>query len=305
MTSRLLCGARVTPTAGAGVVVLRAGGVTRGASCAVATPAAAGMPSSSFTFASRRDVNTNNGYRTTRSDLHGAENVSRLWRHRRGRSRGVVVLPAAASSSESGGGDLEPEAREYKGELRMPVNVPDKPVELPAMLFPSEEMLLPGCTQVLHLYEARFLALLDEVSAATGGLFAHVTFLPPSEDSVDDGGLRVNQVATLVRVEEIQREEVGAKVTIIGESRCTLLDIKESQPYITAVFVPVPVMGAGGTLAYTPSDDEMAEVEALTEFIDTAVNDIVMLVDRLLEGEEGRISWDTAEATAEAGAVHV
>ena len=45
----------------------------------------------------------------------------------------------------------------------------------------------------------------------------------------------------------------------------------------------------------------MAEVEALTEFIDTAINDIVMLVDRLLEGEEGRISWDTAEAAAEVG----
>lgn len=46
----------------------------------------------------------------------------------------------------------------------------------------------------------------------------------------------------------------------------------------------------------------MAEVEALTEFIDTAVNDIVMLVDRLLEGEEEktkRMSWDTAEAASE------
>jgi hypothetical protein len=43
----------------------------------------------------------------------------------------------------------------------------------------------------------------------------------------------------------------------------------------------------------------MAEVEALTEFIDTAVNDIVMLVDRLLEGQEGGVSWDTADAAAE------
>ena len=33
--------------------------------------------------------------------------------------------------------------------------------------------------------------------------------------------------------EEVQREEVGAKMTIIGESRIALQDIKESQPYIT------------------------------------------------------------------------
>jgi hypothetical protein len=74
-------------------------------------------------------------------------------------------------------------------------------------------------------------------------------FLP---GDADDGGLRVNQVATLVRVEEVQREEVGAKLTIIGESRIALQDIRESQPYITAVFTPVPVMGAGGTLAVGP-----------------------------------------------------
>lgn len=112
----------------------------------------------------------------------------------------------------------------------MPSPAVEVPTALPAMLFPSGETLLPGCTQVLHLYEARFLALLDEVTTSTGGLFAHVTFLPSDEADV---GLRVNQVATLVRVEEVQREEVGAKVTIIGESRVTLQGIKESQPYIT------------------------------------------------------------------------
>ena len=62
--------------------------------------------------------------------------------------------------------------------------------------------------------EGGFLALLDEVTG-TGGLFAHVTFLPPSPGAPIDEGLRVNQVATLVRVEEVQREEVGAKVTVI------------------------------------------------------------------------------------------
>lgn len=191
------------------------------------------------------------------------------------RASGRGARVAAGASSD----DIEPPARDYTGQLRMPVEVEEKPVVLPAMLFPMEEVLLPGSTQVLHLYEARFLALLDEVTAKTGGLFAHLTFHPPS---ADEQGLRINQVASLVRVEEIIREDVGAKVVIVGESRVVMQDIVESDPYVRARFTAVPTMGAAGTLAYTPSDDEMAEVEALTEFIDGAVNDIVTLVDRLL-----------------------
>ena len=191
------------------------------------------------------------------------------------RASGRGARVAAGASSD----DIEPPARDYTGQLRMPVEVEEKPVVLPAMLFPMEEVLLPGSTQVLHLYEARFLALLDEVTAKTGGLFAHLTFHPPS---ADEQGLRINQVASLVRVEEIIREDVGAKVVIVGESRVVMQDIVESDPYVRARFTAVPTMGAAWTLAYTPSDDEMAEVEALTEFIDGAVNDIVTLVDRLL-----------------------
>lgn len=191
------------------------------------------------------------------------------------RASGRGARVAAGASSD----DIEPPARDYTGQLRMPVEMEEKPVVLPAMLFPMEEVLLPGSTQVLHLYEARFLALLDEVTAETGGLFAHLTFHPPS---ADEQGLRINQVASLVRVEEVIREDVGAKVVIIGESRVVMQDIVESDPYVRARFTAVPTMGAAGTLAYTPSDDEMAEVEALTEFIDSAVNDIVTLVDRLL-----------------------
>ena len=91
-------------------------------------------------------------------------------------------------------------------------------------------------------------------------------------------------------LEVVAREEVGAKVQVIGESRVVLQDIKSSDPYITGTFTAVPVMGAEGTMAYTPSDDEMAEVEALAEYIDTAVNDIVMLADKLLADQEG-VSW--------------
>ena len=209
------------------------------------------------------------------------------------RARGARVAAGAASD------DIEPPARDYTGELRMPPEVEEKPVVLPAMLFPMEEVLLPGSTQVLHLYEARFLALLDEVTAKTGGLFAHLTFHPPS---AGEEGLRINQVASLVRVEEVVREDVGAKVVIVGESRVAMSDVVESDPYVRARFTAVPTMGAAGTLAYTPSDDEMAEVEALVEFIDSAANDVATLADRLLtdaaaEASEATEASDSDDAS--------
>ena len=211
------------------------------------------------------------------------------------RSAGDAPKPPADNS------DLEPEQRDYTGTLKQYEEVPLVPKKLPAMLFPAEEVLLPGSAQVLHLYEARFLALLDEVTNETGGLFAHVTFLPPAQGEADDGGLRVNQVATLVRVEEVQREEVGAKVTIIGESRMTLRELEEKSQrgYLVGTFVPIPVMQDDGSAAYKPSKTELDEVEALADFIDDAVNDCVALVDKLLDGDGDDKLWDTSGAANE------
>jgi len=228
----------------------------------------------------------------------------------RNRGRSATRLAATAD-------DIDPPPRDYTGELRLPTEpVVENVVVLPAMLFPQDEVLLPGSTQVLHLYEARFLALLDEVIEKSGGLFAHITFDTSDVDNGDGSsrvGLRLNPVASLVRVEEIVREDVGAKVVIVGESRVAMIDVVESEPYVRAKCVAIPTMGADGTLAYKPSDEETAEVEALTEFIATAVDDIVRLVDRLLtdatsetnaDGDPGSTTtadslWDLSNITSE------
>ena len=176
---------------------------------------------------------------------------------------------------------------------------PAPPRTPPRDALPADEALLPGSTQVLHLYEARFLALLDEVSARTGGLFAHLTFQPPAPGAPPDDGLRVNQVATLVRVEDVRRSEVGAKVTIVGESRVALVDVLDADPYVRAAFVAVPTMGAEGTAAYVPSEAERQEVEALTEFISAAVEDVATLVDRLMkrtDDADPEALWDISDA---------
>jgi hypothetical protein len=143
---------------------------------------------------------------------------------RRSNRSSLVAVRALADDD-----DLEPKPREYTGELR--ANAPlvaERVVELPAMLFPAAEVLLPGSAQTLHLYEARFLALLDHARNRTGGAFAHVTFAPDDEDDVD-GGTRLCTIATLCRIEDVEKDEtsgVGAVVTVIGESRLELRDVR-------------------------------------------------------------------------------
>lgn len=150
--------------------------------------------------------------------------------------------------------------------------------EVPALLFPQRETLLPGSKMTLHLYEARFLALLEKAMSDTGGLIAQLTFLP--SEGGDEEGLRVNASATLARIEAVHRQEVGARVEVVGEARIKLEDIAGREPYITGVFTHIPQMGDVGT--YVPSEDELAQVKEVTDYIENSVKDILALSDKIL-----------------------
>lgn len=150
--------------------------------------------------------------------------------------------------------------------------------EVPALLFPQRETLLPGSKMTLHLYEARFLALLEKAMSDTGGLIAQLTFLP--SEGGDEEGLRVNASATLARIEAVHRQEVGARVEVVGEARIKLEDIAGREPYITGVFTHIPQMGDVGT--YVPSEDELAKVKEVTDYIENSVKDVLALSDKIL-----------------------
>jgi hypothetical protein len=88
-------------------------------------------------------------------------------------------------------------------------------------------------------------------------------------------------------------------VTVVGESRVALVDVLDADPYVRAAFVAVPTMGAEGTAAYVPSEAERQEVEALTEFISAAVEDVATLVDRLMkqtDDADPEALWDISDA---------
>jgi len=155
---------------------------------------------------------------------------------------------------------------------------------VPALLFPMRETLLPGSALALHLYEARFLGVLEKAMSDTGGLIAHVTYAPRENGETSDG-LRVNATATLARVRTVRKDDasLGARIEVIGESRVKLEDVESREPYIVGVFTHVPQMGDKGT--YQPSDDELAQVKEVTDYIEAAVKDVLLLSDKLKVGK--------------------
>ncbi|GJS53747.1 ATP-dependent protease La domain protein [Tanacetum coccineum] len=72
-------------------------------------------------------------------------------------------------------------------------------LELPLLPFPSDQVLVPSETKTLHLFEARYLKLLDEV----------------------------------------EQLDVGALVTIRGIGRVTLVKFAKSEPFLEGVVLPL------------------------------------------------------------------
>uniref|UniRef100_A0A7S0RJ41 Lon N-terminal domain-containing protein n=1 Tax=Pyramimonas obovata TaxID=1411642 RepID=A0A7S0RJ41_9CHLO len=173
--------------------------------------------------------------------------------------------------------------------------------QLPCLIFSPQEVFLPGSRKVLHLYEARFLSLLDESMKKTGGLLGHIICYPANEyDDSGEGGLAIERVATLCRIEKIERQDIGARVDLVGEARMEVNGIVSTDPYITGTFRQVPTF-ADPTL-YKPTEIEMSNVEGVVRDIRQILDDIIQLSDRLkgpAQGEAEKVAgwqeWGHAE----------
>ncbi|RZC54082.1 hypothetical protein C5167_012939 [Papaver somniferum] len=73
------------------------------------------------------------------------------------------------------------------------------PSEFPLLPFGADEVLVPTESKTLHLYEARFLALLEEV----------------------------------------ERLEIGALVSIRGIGRVKIVNFNQADPYLKGVVIPL------------------------------------------------------------------
>jgi len=156
-------------------------------------------------------------------------------------------------------------------------------VALPALPFPPEEVLLPGATKKLHLYEARFLALLDAARGREGecaDLFCHAVLLPVSEDPFGGGGGGYVRAAhcAVGRVLEVERLGVGCLVTVRGEAPAQVTSLARAGE-------ESPFLHANLTLAEdAPFDaecggEEVAEAAALA--LRETLGEVVALAERV------------------------
>jgi Lon protease-like protein len=99
---------------------------------------------------------------------------------------------------------------------------------LPSFPFPIEELLLPGESKELHLYEPRFLALLEE-ARASGELCAQMIY-------TDDG---LCSLGALLSLESLVRREIGVNVVVRAVGRVRFLDVTSAEPFVTALYAPV------------------------------------------------------------------
>eukprot|EP00775_Hariotina_reticulata_P002015 gene2015-2337_t len=126
----------------------------------------------------------------------------------------------------------------------------DFPLEVPILPFPVEEVLLPGSVKTLHLYEARYLSLLDEVlsNPSSNKLFVHTVVEqlgsgdPVGSKAAGFPGAYVGErlvllMATMVRVQllpgpgvqvlEVKTVQVGALVKIQAEARVSITSVTQ------------------------------------------------------------------------------
>lgn len=111
-------------------------------------------------------------------------------------------------------------------------------MELPCLPFTAAEVFVPTATKTLHLYEARFLALLDEALGKYKNLFAHIV-IERVLDGAEEGVLSfATKYGCLAQIESVRRMEVGALVTIRGVGRVNLAKLTQLEPFLKGSLVP-------------------------------------------------------------------
>ncbi|KAI4320209.1 hypothetical protein MLD38_033714 [Melastoma candidum] len=110
-------------------------------------------------------------------------------------------------------------------------------LELPLLPFSVNEVLVPSESKVLHLYEARYIALLEE-SLSGKKLFVHFVLDPIVLPGSSEGESFAARYGCLVLVENVKKLEVGALVTIRGICRVRILNFLQAEPYLRGLVTP-------------------------------------------------------------------
>ncbi|KAH7525003.1 hypothetical protein FEM48_Zijuj06G0179100 [Ziziphus jujuba var. spinosa] len=96
-------------------------------------------------------------------------------------------------------------------------------LELPLLPFVVNEVLVPSESKTLHLYEARYLSLLEESLMRKKKLFVHFVLDPILVNDSSTEPSFAARYGCLVCIENVERLDVGALVSIRGVGRVKLV----------------------------------------------------------------------------------
>ncbi|XP_024021069.1 uncharacterized protein LOC21391681 isoform X2 [Morus notabilis] len=111
-------------------------------------------------------------------------------------------------------------------------------MELPLLPFSPNEVLVPSESKTLHLYEARYLALLEESLMRRSKLFVHFVLDPIIIGDSSSEPSFAARYGCLVFIESVERLEVGALVSIRGVGRTKIVKFIQADPYLIGAVVP-------------------------------------------------------------------
>nr|XP_043636212.1 uncharacterized protein LOC122607326 isoform X2 [Erigeron canadensis] len=99
--------------------------------------------------------------------------------------------------------------------------------------------MVPSETKTLHLFEARYLKLLDESLFKKKKLFVHFVLDPIVVTSSSKEASFAARYACLVVIDKVEQLDVGALVTIRGIGRVTLVKFAKADPFLEGIVLPL------------------------------------------------------------------
>ncbi|CAG9462575.1 unnamed protein product [Pedinophyceae sp. YPF-701] len=141
--------------------------------------------------------------------------------------------------------------------------------DLPCLAWPPEDTITPGYRKTIHLYEKRFIDLLEQVLDSEHRFMGHIVVdggVGPMSRS--PGALVVRTPdeemtmawAGVCRVEGIQKLDVGALVTLQCEGRVALQQLTQGRPYLRARVALMRDEPVRGTAEERRAEEEAREV---------------------------------------------
>ena len=119
------------------------------------------------------------------------------------------------------------------------------PALLPALPFPPEQLAVPGSVRLLHLFEARYLALLEECQRQPSSpgrprpLLVHLS-VAEAKDPMGNAGWEVQRESCLLcELLDFRQVDLGVLATVRAVEQVYVEEVEGDEVYLQALTTPV------------------------------------------------------------------